>query len=875
MHFKNYLIPGVLLILIFFSGFSTVNAQKPVNDYASQWKKIDDLVNKGLTKSAVGEVDKIYNAAKKDRNDPQIIKALLYRVTLNQNLEEDANVKSIAAIEKEIASAKEPAKSILNSITAEMYWNFFQQQRWKIYNRTKTDSSVVKKDILTWGADDFHKKISNLYVASIEEEKLLQQTKLEPFDAIIIKGTVRYLRPTLYDLLAHRALDYFKSDENDITRPAYAFEIKDEKAFAPASDFIKYKFSTKDSASLHYKVLLIFQNLLSFHADDAKPDALIDADIERINFVKQYGVMNDKDELYIKALENVANKYSTNAASAQAGYLIAQQIFEKATANQKNTDTSRYTVKKAKQIAEATANKFPGSEGGINAKNLLNQILHKDLSLTSEKVNIPGEPFRTLVSYKNFSSLNFRIIEMTPEFKKLIERNDDNDQLWKKLTAQKFKRSWKQDLIATDDYLSHSVEIKVDALPVGQYALLASVAEDFNLDKNPLAVQYFHVSNISYINNDLEYFILDRKTGQPLEGAKVQVWKQKYDYGTEKNILEKKEFLTADENGYIKITENKKDENNSFRLEIFYQQDHLFLDDYQYSYNYNNDEADDDYDNQKEYDEDKAKIFLFTDRSIYRPGQLVYFKGIGVTQNYKTKKNKLLESKDSIKIYLYDANSQKADSLKLLLNDYGSFNGKFRLPENKLNGEFSIEVDDYENSTIDFSVEEYKRPKFYTEFEKVKGTYRVGDSVSITGFAKAYAGNNIDGANVKYRVTRVARFIYSWMFWRWPQPSSQPLEITNGEIKTGADGKFTIKFDAIPDLSIDKNTEPVFDYKVEADVTDINGETRSGDITVPVGYKALDLQITLPSNDAIPVDSLNHIFVSTKNLSGEFEPVES
>jgi hypothetical protein len=872
MHFKNYLIPGVLLILIFFSGFSTVNAQKPVNDYASQWKKIDDLVNKGLTKSAVGEVDKIYNAAKKDRNDPQIIKALLYRVTLNQNLEEDANVKSIAAIEKEIVSAKEPAKSILNSITAEMYWNFFQQQRWKIYNRTKTDSSVVKNDILTWGADDFHKKISSLFLASIEEEKLLQQTKLEPFDAIIIKGTVRYLRPTLYDLLAHRALDYFKSDENDITRPAYAFEIKDKEAFSPASDFIKYKFSTKDSASLHQKALLIFQSLLDFHINDTKSDALIDADIERINFVKQYGVMNDKDELYIKALENVANKYSTNPASAQAGYLIAQQILEKVNANQKNTDTSRYTVKKAKQIAEATANKFPGSEGGVNAKNLLNQILHKDLSLTSEKINIPGEPFRTLVTYKNFSTLNFRIIAMTPEFKKLIERNDDNDQLWKKLTAQKFKRIWKQELVATNDYLSHSVEIKVDALPVGQYALLASVAEDFNLDKNPLAVQYFHVSDISYINNGPEYFILDRKTGQPLVGAKVQVWKQKYDYNTGKNVLEKKEFLTADENGYIKIAENKKDENNSFRLEIFYQQDHLFLDDYQYSYNYNNDEADNNYDDQKGYDKGKAKIFLFTDRSIYRPGQLVYFKGIGVTQNYKSKKNELLESKDSIKIYLYDANSQKVDSLKLLLNDYGSFNGKFHLPQNKLNSEFSIEVDNYENSSVDFSVEEYKRPKFYTEFEKAKGSYRVGDSVSITGFAKAYAGNNVDGANVKYRVTRVARFLYPWMFWRWPQPSSQPLEITNGEIKTGTDGKFTIIFEAIPDLNIDKNTDPVFDYKIEADVTDINGETRSGDITVPVGYKVLDLQLTLPSNDATPVDSLKHIFVSTKNLSGEFEP---
>src|SRR6185312_9655593 len=127
-----------------------------------------------------------------------------------------------------------------------------------------------------------------------------------------------------------------------------AFEIKDEKAFAPAAEFVHQKFENKDSSSLHYKALLIFQELLAFHADDAKPDALIDADIERINFIKQYGVMGNKDELYVTTLENIANQFSNNVVSAQANYLIAQQIFEKASAYQKNSDTSRYSIKKAK-----------------------------------------------------------------------------------------------------------------------------------------------------------------------------------------------------------------------------------------------------------------------------------------------------------------------------------------------------------------------------------------------------------------------------------------------------------------------------------------------------------------------------------------------
>ena len=875
MRLKYYLLPGFFFILLSFFCSSIIKAQKTTNDFAGQWKQIDEFASKGLTKSALIEVDKIYITAKKSSNEPQIIKALLYKITLQKNITEDASAKNIDSLELEIVTAREPSKSILQSITAEIYWNYFQQNRYKLYKRTNT-INFDKKDIATWTADDLHKRIGELYLSSIQNETLLQKTKLEPFDAIIIKGNARYLRPTLFDLLAHRALDYFKSDERDISRPAYAFEIKDEDAFAPATEFVKHKFITKDSASLHQKALLIFQDLLSIHLTDNKPNTLIDADIERINFVQQYGVMNHKDSLYVGALNAVSKKYIDNPASAQAAFLVAQIIYNSAFhASKQEGMVSPYPVKQAMQMLDEMAKTFPESEGGINAKNLINQILHPEIKLTTEKVNVPGLAFRTLVTYKNFNTIYFRILLLTPELKKQITNNYNSDQIFSKLTNEKILRNWKQDLPPGDDYLSHSTEVKIDGLPVGEYVLLGSASADFSLNKNPLAAQYFYVSNISFINSGQQYFVLDRTSGQPLEEARVQVWNQQYDYNNRNYKLNKKELLITDKNGFFKLPALEKNENTNVRLEISYKKDRLFLDDVQYSYNYYNSDEVDEYDDQKDYDEDNAKVFLFTDRSIYRPGQLVYFKGIGVTKDWKTKKPKLLETKDSLTIILSDANSQKVDSIKLLLNEFGSFNGKFRLPENKLNGEFNIDVKELENSSVSFSVEEYKRPNFYIEFEKLKGSYRVNDTVQITGFAKAYSGNNIDGAKVKYRVTRIARFLYSWMFWRRSFPQTQPLEITNGEITTDADGKFKIKFAAIPDMSIDKNTDPVFDYKVEADVTDINGETRSGNITIPVGYKALNLQIILPQGDVVNIDSLKNIFINSKNLSGESENVNA
>src|SRR5205823_5924811 len=119
--------------------------------------------------------------------------------------------------------------------------------------------------------EDFQKKIGELFLASIENEKLLQQTSLESFDPIIIKGNSRYLRPTLYDLLAQQALDYFKNDEQDLKKPAYAFEIDQETAFAEAKSFAAYHFVTRDSLSLHHKALQLFQRLINFHLSDSKP----------------------------------------------------------------------------------------------------------------------------------------------------------------------------------------------------------------------------------------------------------------------------------------------------------------------------------------------------------------------------------------------------------------------------------------------------------------------------------------------------------------------------------------------------------------------------------------------------------------------------
>ncbi|WP_315817541.1 hypothetical protein [Paraflavitalea speifideaquila] len=236
---------------------------------------------------------------KKKKNDAQLIKALIYRAQLRDIKEEDPNKSTIAEMEAEIGKAAEPARAILENITASLYWSYFQQNRWKLYDRSTT-VNFNQTDIATWSSANLHKKISDLYLASLKNEKLLRQTKLEPFDAIIEKGNTRHLRPTLFDLLANHALTYFKTDERNINKPADAFEIDDAAAFADARTFANHRFVTTDSLSLHAKALQLYQRLIQFHLTDAQPDALIDIDIDRLAFANSYAVVDNKKDCTAK-----------------------------------------------------------------------------------------------------------------------------------------------------------------------------------------------------------------------------------------------------------------------------------------------------------------------------------------------------------------------------------------------------------------------------------------------------------------------------------------------------------------------------------------------------------------------------------------------
>ena len=478
----------IFLTTIFLVLIISTQAQRT---YIKEWKRIDSLIEKsGLVKTALKEVINIHSSAKKENNDVQVIKALVYRMTLNDQLSDSGRYENIALLEKEITTAKEPAKSILHSIAGGSYWQYLQMNRWQFYDRSNT-KGYDNKDISTWSIEQLYGKITDHFEKSLASSKLLMATKLDKFDPILIKGNARNLRPTLFDLLAFRALDYFRNDERYVTAPSYAFEISDSIAYSDAASFAKHKFISADSLSFHHKAIEIYQQLLSFHLSDAKPDALIDADIDRLQFVRNFGTHPDKDRLIKKTVEKIIAKYHSSAVTAPAIYQLAEWYMEKARIYDPLGDTtSRYMYDSAMLLCKKIIGFNVKSEAASNSKNILRQIEQQEISLKAELVNTRNDPFRVLVNYRNITNAYFRIIKFDRTVSEKLGRENWNDEYWKKVANLPAIKTYTYNLPATNDHQQHRVEIKIDSLPVGEYGILVSPVKDFSTRKKSYGTSY-------------------------------------------------------------------------------------------------------------------------------------------------------------------------------------------------------------------------------------------------------------------------------------------------------------------------------------------------------------------------------------------------
>lgn len=842
----------ITLSFLILVGFTT---KLMTQDYTKEWQEVEQLMQKQLPKSAYEKANAIFEKSITANNQEQIVKSIFYLQNLHSQLEEieydSRTQKEIKFIETNLDKVKGGAYSLVLSFLAGKYQQYYDQNYWRLSQRTQATDSK-SDDLSLWALEDIEAKSLNLYLQSCQDVSN-KNISLSTYKNLISNTDSKYCK-TLYDFLLRRAINALSNDRHYMNEPVSKFHIS-ENCFVEANQYLKIDFSNKNSDSKKAEVLALYQRLLSEHINDADATILIDIELQRLGFIYNNYYEDDKDEKYITQLDNLFAKYNKNPevyyALIDKGEIYQNQVSKYT----QDKDTSyHWRLKESVAIYNKVIDECKDENIVNQAKNNRNNILNNiHFNTDVEKVTLPLKPILARVEYANMNKLYYRI------YKKQIDFDADNvyyrDQkdYFNRILAGKAIHSGSHTIQNLGDYLNHSSELDLPALDKGHYVIVFSRNAEFNFSDNILLANYFSVSNIAYFlhrnNTDdiAELYVVDRMTGHPKPNVKVDYYQWVYNQKRQAK-LQKSE--TTDKNGMVKVnTLNGQNQNYFFHFKA--QGDELLETQEEYFY-FNS------YDNQ-EHIEHLYQLFL--DREIYRPGQTIFFKGIAYQSSNKTRPT-ILPNK-AIEVVFRDVNGQDISKKTFTTNEYGTFNGSFEVPKSGLLGLMSLDVNNGHQKQV--RVEEYKRPSFEVIFDTFRQQAKLGDKITVTGTGKAYSGANLPNAKIQYKVMRQTRYPY-WRCWWIPMPT-EDKQIAFGTTTTDAQGKFDISFIAEEGRKNAWDKYPIYQYEIVAELTDITGETQKGSTDISIGK--VDFKIETAIDEIYKSDEKIKFPISIQNLDGQ------
>lgn len=818
------------------------------------WQKVTDAREKGVPKTAIEELKPIIADALQHKRYDEAIKAIATKITLEGQIEGGKAEERVIRLEAEIAQAPAEMRPVMEALLAHWYWIYFQQNRWRFTQRTQT-AEASGKDLTTWDLPRILSEIDKHFAAALAGERHLKGIPVGDYNELLEKGTVPdAYRPTLFDFLAHEALQFYQAGEQGAAKAEDEFEIDaNTPVFGPVSEFLKWTPEAADVDSSRRKAILLYQILLAFHQGDAECSARLDADLARLGFARNQAVGLDKTLRYKEALQKYFEVNRHHELSAQARFLWAQVV------------AGEGEPLEARKVALAGMDAFPASRGGVNCYNLIQQLQAKSARIATERVwNAPWPTVR--VTYRNVDKVFFRAVAY--DFEAYLKTQkwgvgnlDENQQ--QNLLGRVAAKTWMAELPATKDLQERTEEVPVPQdLKPGFYFIVASHDESFGGKDNQCSYTAVWVSDLALVirqrqaEGTMDGFVLGAYNGVPLQGANVRMFTR-----DRNGLYREGDSVQADDKGLFRFGKVGAGHYTSCIFLASHDGQQL-AGGRQY----------DIYARDNSYTPQQSTVF-FTDRSLYRPGQTVQYKGI-CSRMDKEKNDYHVLAGQLLTVLFRDPNGKEVSRAQVKCNDYGAFSGSFTAPGDRVTGRMTLQVEAGPDGSTSFSVEEYKRPKFQIELARPKDAAKLGAEVVLAGRATAYTGAAIGDAKVSWRVVREIQFP-DWCWWGrfCILPGSEGSQnIAHGVLRTGADGAFTLKFKAAPDLSVPEKTEPIFSFRVYADVTDSTGETRSQSQAVQVGYTALKAAISA-TEWQVP-DQPVEWSLSTTTLDGEPQSVE-
>lgn len=773
----------------------SVFAPMQAQTYDNLWKELEVLERKDLPKSVISEAMKIYDKAKAEQNVPQMMKAYLTAMQYRSLLTPDSLKVDMNGLEQWASqTGSMEDKAILYSILGEM-----------------TMPADVKKGL-------------GYLQASLKDKDRLLLIPVEKLRPMVRVGEAskRYFRDNLYNLLARRAIQIMQQYRWQAA--AKANQTNSLPADMTDMDqFVTYQFVPVSDCDLTAAVMQTYQSLLKAYDTETEREGWLLTGIDALNYLYRNFSGNFSNDVCQQELRKWIHTYPAVKTVPEAYLALAQFL------QYQNNQVERLRI-----VREGIAG-YPRYESINQLKNIEKEILNASLSLEIATA-YPGEQQSVKVNYKNLTGITLQLYKVNLPVTSAVLQNRTTH------FESKYARLQREEhfsLKPTTDYLNVDTTLTIQAPQAGIYFLKAvpdgkkGVSDGTLMNVTALKTIYRPLPD-----GTLELVVVDAVSGQPVSEAEVTIYTEKgggyspqQTYQADKQGTLKLDFLNSNKYWYNAHTAA----DNAMPILNLWKNDYY-------------------------YKESKRKevLQLFTDRSIYRPGQTVYVSGLAYEME-KDSTRVLADKKYTVS--LYDANNNETGKVEVWTNGFGSFSGQFVLPSPCLTGYFSLRAAD---TSVSFKVEEYKRPTFDVTFEPVKVEYQVGDSIEVAGMAKTFAGAPVQNARVHYNISRS----YAW-FWRFMGRGSARWE---GEAMTDADGKFTVPVHF--EIDSDRRESPLwyYTYNIQADVTDGAGGTQQANLSLPLGSTSMVLNMdNLPDNWV--KEKKLEIKLTAMNLSGE--PVDT
>ncbi len=840
--------------------------RKPVVEMKEdpRWEQVDSLSATGLFASALEITESIAGEARKSGDWRTEFRALMNAGNFKQATGIPRE-QLILELEQRVASLDGDSSSIplvqlLHSVLGGSYWSYYQQERWRILDHTNATPPADTTELSTWDQRMFMQKVIGHFQASIEPFDTLKHIPAGELGELLewpyalprpgpgkpYTRSGNFDEPLLIDILARRAIDIFRNSETRLAEPAWRFKLDDPAFFALYEDLAQRRLHHRDSTSWEFQALRTWQRWERAHLSDDHPAILTSIMLDRLRFVTERSSLEEKDSLYLHALEQIGLRVRQQPAWSEVNVAIANWHAEKAHLFQR-LDPGEYKWEKrtAAALCDSAITRFPGSIGAMKVQALKAQLTATSIDVVVEEAVLRDQPLKIALGHMNVQKVHLRIVEEPPSVQQQDRWGPD---LVKWLLQQKLVREWSVDLPDDGDMNRHLAELPVEALPAGRYAILASMNGQFSAE-NELAVASFWSTRIAVAertrNGKLELLLLDRTTGRALNDAKVELWTLDHQQG-DRQFKKTGSDLPVSEG---RTTAELQQNSITSRFQIIMPDGDRFITAPAWSWHH-----------QEELRSDSIRTFLFTDRAIYRPGQTIHFKGITTVHRDGTT---VAKEGRATPVKLFNVNEEVVDSIELTTDAFGTFHGTFKAPGG-LTGHMRIATPEGSTSML---VEEYKRPKFEVTFDPIGTTAKLDQRAVVEGKVKAYSGVAIGNAEVKWTVTRIARMPWwSDQLWRGFPGWGRPVEIASGTDTTDGDGSFNIGFIATGDGQLPRKADPIFVYTIEAVATDPSGETQQNSIQLDLGYKSIG--IDLGNGDAIDRSTTDSLAIQVQNLNG-------